>query len=86
MPLFSSWFKKFHGLGCFYAHDNLNKLPFYFLLLLSFFVEIMSTSIEEILIVLRNFEQENQTLRDFIAHLQTSQVLTILGYVYATKP
>ncbi len=86
MPLFSFWFKKSHGLGCFCAHDNLNKLPFYFLLLLSFCVEIMSTSMEEILVILRNFEQENQTLHEFIAHLQTTQVLTILGYVSATKP
>ncbi len=46
----------------------------------------MSTSMEEIFVVLRNFEQENQTLHDFIAHLQTNQVLTILGYVSATKP
>ncbi len=28
MPLLLSWFKKSHRLGCFCAHENLNKLPF----------------------------------------------------------
>ncbi len=46
----------------------------------------MSTSMEEILVVLRNFEPKNQTLHDSIAHLQTNQASTTLGYVSATQP
>jgi hypothetical protein len=85
MLLFSSLFRKSHRLGCFCARDNVNKLPFYFLLL-SFCVKIMFTSMEEILVVFRTFEQENHTLHEFIVHLQTNQVLTILTYVSTTQP
>jgi hypothetical protein len=41
---------------------------------------------EEIFLVLRNFEQENQTFREFVAHLQTNQTSTSLGCVSTTQP
>jgi hypothetical protein len=41
---------------------------------------------EEILVVLRNFEQENQALHESIVHLQTNQASTTLGYVSITQP
>ncbi len=44
---------------------------------------IMSTSI---LVVLWNLEHENQTLCEFITHLQINQTLTSLGWVLATRP
>ncbi len=46
----------------------------------------MFTSMEEVIIVLRNLEQENQTLHEFIAHLQTNQALISLGCVLTTQP
>jgi hypothetical protein len=40
---------------------------------------------EEVLVVLRNLEHENQALREFVAHLQINQALTSLGCVLATQ-
>jgi len=44
----------------------------------------MSIAMEEVLVVLRNFEHENQALCEFIVHLQTDQALTSLECVLAT--
>jgi hypothetical protein len=41
---------------------------------------------EEILVVLKNLEHENQALHESIIHLQTNQASTSLGYVLATQP
>jgi hypothetical protein len=41
---------------------------------------------EEILVVLRNLEQENQALHEYIVHLQTNHALTSLGCISTTKP
>jgi len=46
----------------------------------------MSTTMEEILVVLRNLEQENQALCECIAHLQTNQASISLGCVLVTQP
>jgi hypothetical protein len=42
----------------------------------------MSTSVKEILVVLRNLEQENQTLCEFVVHLQTNQGLVFLRCIF----
>jgi hypothetical protein len=41
---------------------------------------------EEVLVVLKNLEQENQAFREFVVHLQTNQTSTSLGCVSATQP
>jgi hypothetical protein len=41
---------------------------------------------EKILTIFKNFEHDNQTLCESIAHLQANQVSTSLGYVSATQP
>ncbi len=41
---------------------------------------------EEILVVLKNLEQENQALCESIVHLQTNQASTSLGCILTTKP
>ncbi len=41
---------------------------------------------EEVLVVLRNFEQENQILHEYVVHLQTNQASTSLGCISTTKP
>jgi hypothetical protein len=46
----------------------------------------MSTTMEEVLAVLRNLEHENQAFCEFVVHFQTNQVLTSLGCVLATQP
>jgi hypothetical protein len=46
----------------------------------------MSTFMEELFIIHRNLEQENQTFRESVAHLQINQVLTSLGCVLTTQP
>ncbi len=46
----------------------------------------MSTSMEEILVVLKNLENENQTLHESMAHFQTNQAWTSLGYALVTQP
>jgi hypothetical protein len=51
-----------------------------------FMVFIMSTSMEEVLVVLRNLEHENQTFGEYIAHLQTNQASTSLGCVSTIQP
>jgi hypothetical protein len=40
---------------------------------------------EEIVVVLRNLEYENQALREYVVHLQTNQALTSLRCVSVTK-
>jgi len=40
---------------------------------------------EEVFIILKNLEKESQTLRKFIAHLQTNQVQTSLGCISTTQ-
>ncbi len=44
----------------------------------------MSTSMEEVFVVLRNLEHENQALHEFVAHLQINQASTSLGCVSTT--
>jgi len=44
----------------------------------------MSIGMEEVLVVLKNLEHENQTLCEFVVHLQTNQASTSLGCVSAT--
>ncbi len=51
-----------------------------------FMVFIMFKSMEEVHVVLRNIEHENQTLCEFVVHLQTNQALTLLGCILATQP
>jgi hypothetical protein len=46
----------------------------------------MFTSMEEVLVVLKNFEHENQALCEFIVHLQTNQASTFLGCIFTTQP
>jgi hypothetical protein len=46
----------------------------------------MSTTVEEVFVVLRNLEHENQTLREFIVHFQTNQVSTSLGCISGIQP
>ncbi len=46
----------------------------------------MFRSMEEILVVLRNLEHENQTLCEFIAHFQTNQVSTSLDVFQEHNP
>jgi hypothetical protein len=46
----------------------------------------MFIAMEEILVVFRNLEHENQTLHEIIIHLQTNQVSISLGCVLATQP
>jgi len=46
----------------------------------------MFTLMEEVLVVLRNFEQENQILHEYVVHLQTNQASTSLGCISTTKP
>jgi hypothetical protein len=41
---------------------------------------------EEVIVVLRNFEQENQTLHESVAHLQTNQTSISLGCILTTQP
>jgi len=62
------------------------KIMNYPLLVVSYFTMfIMSTSMEEILIVLRDLEHENQEFCEFVVHLQTNQASTSLGYILATQ-
>jgi hypothetical protein len=39
----------------------------------------------EVFAILKSLEEENQTLRKFIIHLQTNQALTSLGCVSTTQ-
>jgi hypothetical protein len=39
---------------------------------------------EEVLVVHKNFEHENQAFREYVTHLQTNQALTSLGCILAT--
>jgi hypothetical protein len=41
---------------------------------------------EEVLVVLRNLEQENQALYESIVHLQTNHALSSLGCISTTEP
>jgi hypothetical protein len=41
---------------------------------------------EEVLIIFRNLEHENQALCESVAHLQTNQALTCLGCISTTQP
>jgi hypothetical protein len=46
----------------------------------------MFTLMEEVLNVLRNIKLENQTLCEYITHLQTNQASTSLGCISTTQP
>jgi hypothetical protein len=41
---------------------------------------------EEVLVILRNFEHENKTFHEFVVHLQTNQTSTSLGCISTTQP
>jgi hypothetical protein len=41
---------------------------------------------EEILVVFRNLEHENQAFCESVVHLQTNQASISLGYILATQP
>jgi hypothetical protein len=41
---------------------------------------------EEIFVVVKNLEHENQTFHEFVVHLQTNQVSTSLGHILTTQP
>jgi hypothetical protein len=44
----------------------------------------MFIGMEKVFVVFRNLEHENQTLCEFVVHLQTNQASTYLGCVSAT--
>jgi len=41
---------------------------------------------EEVLVVLRNLEHENQAFGEYVVHLQTNQASTSLGCISTTQP
>jgi hypothetical protein len=41
---------------------------------------------EEVFIVLRNLEQENQAFYEYVVHLETNQILTSLGCISTMQP
>ncbi len=71
--------------GYFYARDSLNTfLSGLFLLFYSCYPFVLK-SMEEIFIILKNREKQNQALREFVAHLITNQGSTYLGCVSTTQ-
>lgn len=46
----------------------------------------MVMSMEEVLVMLKHMQQENQSFRESVAHLQSTQTLTSLGCVATTPP
>ncbi len=41
---------------------------------------------EEVLVVLKHMQQENQLFRESVVHLQSTQALTSMGCVATTPP
>jgi hypothetical protein len=82
-PFSKEFFSKSHGLPISYWL----RLWITHLLLVSYFTTfIMSTSMKKVLTILKNLEQENQTLHESIVHLQTNQVSTSLKCISTTQP
>jgi hypothetical protein len=54
-------------------------------LLVSYFT-LNPTSIEEVFVIFKNLEHENQEFHEFIVHLQINQASTSLGCILATQP
>jgi hypothetical protein len=47
--------------------------------------ENVVVSMEEILVFLRNLQEENQIICEFIVHFQKNEILTSLGYIFHNK-
>jgi hypothetical protein len=46
----------------------------------------MVMSMEEVIVMLKHMQQENQSFHESIAHLQSTEALTSLGCVATTPP